>query len=111
MLIKHLLIFLVIIGLVCLYYALGITCPFYYLFKIPCPTCGITRSLICLLKLDLKGYLHYNALSVPVVIAFLLVIHINILKGKLRKIALTFSLIVFILNLIYYIYRLVLFLQ
>ena len=52
-----------------------IGCPFYYVFGIPCPTCGTTRALICLFRLDIKGYLSYNPaalflLPLPMIVAF-----------------------------------------
>ena len=31
-------------------------CPFYRLFKIPCPGCGLTRGFLALLKLDILGH-------------------------------------------------------
>ncbi len=35
-------------------------CPFYYLFHIPCPGCGMTRACKALLRLDLSTALYYN---------------------------------------------------
>ena len=39
-------------------------CPFYYFFKIPCPGCGLTRSMIELLKGNLLQSLRYNILGI-----------------------------------------------
>ena len=111
MLKKHILFFVLIIGLVSLYYLLGITCPFIFLFKIPCPTCGMTRSAISLLKLDFQGYIYCNAFTVPVVLASLIIIHSNVLKAPWKKPALTLSLIILIANFIYYFHRLFIFLN
>ncbi len=106
MLKKHILIFLLIIGLVSLYYLLDITCPFMFLFKVPCPTCGITRSLLCLLRLDFNSYLHYNVFTIPVILASLVIIHSNHLKGLLKNISIPVSLVILIANFAYYIFRL-----
>lgn len=37
-------------------------CPFYYLFNIPCPGCGMTRACKSLLRLDFGRALDYNYL-------------------------------------------------
>lgn len=37
-------------------------CPFYFLFDIPCPGCGMTRAYLALLKLDFYEALHYHGL-------------------------------------------------
>lgn len=43
-------------------------CLFYGLFHVPCPGCGITRSLICLVKGDVTGSLNYNPIGIGIVI-------------------------------------------
>ena len=37
-------------------------CPFYYLFHIPCPGCGMTRACKALLRLDFRTAVYYNCL-------------------------------------------------
>lgn len=37
---------------------------------IPCLTCGMTRSLLALLRLDWRESLHYHPLTVPFLIGF-----------------------------------------
>ncbi len=44
------------------------TCPFFLIFKIPCPGCGLTRSIIQIFKLDFIGSLQYNILGIPLFI-------------------------------------------
>lgn len=45
-------------------------CPFYRLFKIPCPGCGLTRGFLALLKLDILKSLSYNVLCIPILVIF-----------------------------------------
>lgn len=40
-------------------------CPFYFLFKIPCPGCGLSRGFIELFKLNFLGAVRYNILTIP----------------------------------------------
>ena len=60
----------------------GIGCPFLFLFRVPCPTCGVTRALVCLLKGDLKGYFFYHPLAVLLVISVFLMLHIKLFKRR-----------------------------
>lgn len=50
-------------------------CIFKTIFNIPCPVCGLTRAFKSIIKLDLIGAFHYNALSV---IIFVLLLVFNI---------------------------------
>ena len=51
----------------CILYMFNIRiCPFYYFFKIPCPGCGLTRSIIELLKGNFVKSLEYNILGILV---------------------------------------------
>lgn len=38
------------------------SCAFYHLLGIPCPACGMTRSYISLLKLDISKAFYYHPL-------------------------------------------------
>lgn len=40
-------------------------CFVYNIFKIPCPGCGLTRSVMCLLNGDIVNSLKYNILTIP----------------------------------------------
>lgn len=57
-------------------------CPFYYLFKIPCPGCGLTRGLINIMKLDFITAMQYNILSIPLVILILIFAVLKIIKKE-----------------------------
>ncbi len=81
----------------------GIGCPIWYLFMIPCPTCGVTRALRALFYLDIKGYLAYNAMALPLGVAVWLLLCAD-LFGKKRGIC-WFAYGILIVNTIYYIVR------
>ena len=40
---------------------LGIPCPFRALTGMKCPGCGVTRMLVSLMRLDVRGAFGYNA--------------------------------------------------
>lgn len=101
----HLIYFLVILCFVLLITALKIGCPFFKIFGIPCPTCGITRSLVCILKGDIVGYARHHVLGIPLLIAVWLIIHNKLFYKQKSVRLLAFS--VLLLNVIYYFYRLV----
>ena len=47
-------------------------CLIYNLFKIPCPGCGLTNSIIYLAKGDILKSLQYNILTIPLIIIYTL---------------------------------------
>ena len=61
---------------------LGITCPLRALINSPCPTCGMTRAFMCLLRLDFKKSFYYHPLLLPFLAAAFLAFH---KKTKLLK--------------------------
>lgn len=64
----------------------GVPCPFYMVTGLLCPSCGATRMVMSLLKLDFYGAYSYNRalfLSLPVLIfAFLYQKWIYIKTGR-----------------------------
>lgn len=62
------------VGIV-LYLLLDLRCPALYFLKIPCPTCGVTRAIGALLRLDIAGYLQYNWMAPFLVVAVLGYLH------------------------------------
>ena len=79
---RHIIYFTVICCFVVFISVTDIRCPIYYIFGYPCPTCGVTRAMISLVKLDFEGYLFYHPLALPLVLSVLSIIHINLFKRK-----------------------------
>lgn len=76
----------ILLGLTLLCYFLNIrVCPFFYFFHIPCPGCGLTRSLIALIKCQPLTSLNYNPLGITIPFLFLLYIYCKSFK-KTEKI-------------------------
>lgn len=70
-----------IAALVAVMYLFDIPCLFLWLFKIPCPGCGITRAYISLLHLDMAKAFSYNPMFWSVPLLFIL----YLFDGKLFK--------------------------
>lgn len=101
--IKHLLYILIIVFVVLLYQITDVGCPIRRFFGIPCPTCGMTRSLLSLLKFDIKGSLEYNPMTIFVMMAVWLGLHKK--NIKCNNVANIIILIVAIANFITYLFR------
>lgn len=99
-----------IAGIFVPYYAvlklLGITCPIKAIIGKACPTCGMTRAMLSLLRFDINGYIHYNPMALFVVIAVLLMLHRDFFKKK--RIIDIYAAIVLTINTIYYIFTVLL---
>ena len=78
---KHLALLALIAGTLWLFTSLGVGCPILWLTGFPCPTCGTTRALLALLRLDFHGYLFYQPFAVPLIAAVVLCIHGRLLVG------------------------------
>ena len=100
---KHILCILLVCFLILFLNLLSIGCPFFFLFNSPCPTCGVTRALIALIRLDFSGYAHYNAMATPLLFAVWIILHAKLFKRK--KVALTIGIVILIINFIYYLLR------
>ena len=42
-------------------------CPFFNIFKIPCPACGLTRAFTFIIQFKFIESLKYNVLALPLV--------------------------------------------
>lgn len=100
---------LIIFAVIGVYYvaciAFDITCPIKYITHMPCPTCGMTRAMLSLLRLDIKAYMEYNPMAFFMVSAVLLFIHRGVLKKKkwidwYMIIVLSINTVVYIANLL-----------
>ena len=98
---RHILYFFIIclFIFVITYYDIG--CPILRFVGIPCPTCGVTRAIVSLIKGDLRGYFSYHPLAVPLAVAVALMIHAQRLKHP--KGIIFFSVSVAVVNLVLYI--------
>ena len=88
---------------VVIFYLFNLTCPFKYVFKVPCPCCGMTRAYLSLIRLDFVSAFNFNAMfwSVPFLI-FLYLKDGTLFKTKVLNIILNVVIILlFILNWIY----------
>ena len=54
---------------------MGIGCPFRRVLGIPCPACGMTRSLGALLRLDFAASFAYHPLTLPLLAVLWLGFH------------------------------------
>ncbi len=88
-----------------IYSWLDISCLLRYITGVPCPTCGATRAIFSLTRLDFVGYWFYNPMAFPLVIAFLAVFHYRLLP-KWRKLIIVYVSIVLVLTVVLYVYRL-----
>lgn len=84
-------------------YTTDTTCIWYKIFGIKCPTCGVTRALLSLLRMDLHSYLFYNCMAVPLVVATFFLLFCDEKNKVLNKI----GIIILCLNIPYYIFRLI----
>ena len=100
----HVVYFSLIAAFIVLINVFDIGCPILYLFNVRCPTCGVSRALLSLARLDIRGYFYYQPMGVPLLISVWLMIHIKLLEH--RKIICTFVFFTLAINTVLYIYRL-----
>ena len=100
---RHVAYILAICLLVFVFKILKITCPILFLFGVPCPTCGVTRAVVCFIKFDFQGYLYYHPLALLLVMAVLLMLHLKLFKRK--KLTCCLACIILAFNLLLYIFR------
>ncbi len=100
---------IILLAIICLFMLFGkltgIGCLFLLLFKLPCPTCGMTRAMLSLIRMDLQGYFTYNPMALPVCIAVWLMLNLDMIKHK--KAVIIFSIVTVAANLLVYFGRMV----
>ena len=84
---KALIPLLLAVGVVALLWLFRIPCPVKALFDVPCPTCGVTRALVCLLRGDLSGYMTCQPLALPLAFAVVLCFFLPVVQKKALRIA------------------------
>lgn len=87
-----------------IYNIFDISCLFYKLTSIPCPTCYMTSALLSLIKGDFYAYISYNAMALPVTFVFIGELFSRFF-GKYKKILHFLCIIILVINLFYYINR------
>ncbi len=99
---------LILLGAVLLFLLMAaltdFSCPLFRILKIPCPTCGVTRAMFALLRLDLTAYVHYQPLALPLCVAVWLMLNVDLWKHK--RAAAGFAIAVAAVNVFFWIYRL-----
>ena len=100
---KAIIVNLIVLAVVCAYYALlnltGISCPLKLLLGFDCPTCGSTTAVLCLFKGDFKGYF-VKPFSLPLFVAVIL--EINRFLFKKPIIIDIFTVTVAVANFVFY---------
>lgn len=83
-------------------------CPFYLLFGVPCPGCGITRAYTALLSGNVEEAFSLNPMFLPAGFAFWYMIHRRILPKRPSPIVeMTAGIAILILMLGSYGYRMI----
>lgn len=65
---RHFLYFSGILAILLLIHFSGIGCPIQFLLGFPCPSCGLTRGTLALMRFDFVGMVHYNPMT-PVILS------------------------------------------
>ena len=73
---KKRVIFLAVMHILILVFLIWVwRCPFYFLFGIPCPGCGITRAYLSLLEGNIAEAFYWNPMFLPAGVTFLYAVH------------------------------------
>ena len=83
---------------------LKISCIIYKVIGFKCPTCNMTSAVLALIKGDFNTYVRLNVMAVPVLIVFLGELF-NKSTSKYKIFFDIFSVIILVINFIYYAYR------
>jgi len=57
-------------------------CLFKKIIGFDCPTCGMTRAILSLLRADVQGYFYYNPMALPMIASVWMYIHRKLLGDK-----------------------------
>lgn len=100
LLVVHLSVVLIIIAYYALLYLLDATCLIRAITFHPCPTCGMTRAFLSLLRFDLEGYFYYNPATIACVVAILLGAHKKSISGRVSSRVVDYSIIALTLGIL-----------
>ncbi len=84
----------------------GMTCPMRILFDVPCPGCGLTSAVTCILTGRIVRAWELNAtayLWLPLLLVF---IFFRYFRGKLPRIIFPVTVVVAVVTMVNYFYRL-----
>jgi len=76
----HVAVFAAAAGLALAYHFLIGGCPIRALLGVPCPTCGMSRAALALLRLDFAASLRYHPLLVPFSLSLWFAIHKDLFR-------------------------------
>lgn len=93
------------LGISMLYLIGDFSCPFYKFTGLICPTCGVSRAMLSLFQLNIDMYIKYHPLAFFLVIAVLLLIHIQYLPHK--RVIRIYSISILFVNLAVYIIKII----
>ncbi len=83
--VKHIIYILAAIAAVLFLFVSGIHCFFRFFTGVPCPSCGMTRAFLSLLKLDFYRSFYYHPLLIPGLITAFIAIHMDVPVFKFNK--------------------------
>ena len=70
---KYILFNILLLYIIYLAYLINIRiCLIYKLFKIPCPGCGLTNSVIYLINGNILKSLQYNIITIPLIVIYII---------------------------------------
>jgi len=87
----------------------GVSCPFFAVFGLPCPTCGVSRAILALCHFDVQSYLFFHPLALPLLVSVWLMLHMRLFKRK--RPLLVFCLSTVGVNTVFYFWHLIPILQ
>ena len=79
---KVILVHLTAAAVTAVYVLSPIKCPVKYFLHFDCPTCGMTRAMISLLRGDIAGYMHFNPMALPFLLVLLFALHARLFPLK-----------------------------
>ena len=83
--VKHIIYILAAIAAGLFLFVSGIHCFFRFFTGVPCPSCGMTRAFLSLLKLDFYRSFYYHPLLIPALITAFIAIHMDVPVFKFNK--------------------------